>query len=67
MAQLTFNIPNISCGHCVVAIKDELSEMPGVQSVAGSPENKTIMVDWEAPASEDTIRAKLQEINYPAD
>ncbi|MDJ0723327.1 MAG: heavy-metal-associated domain-containing protein [Desulfobacterales bacterium] len=67
MAQQTFNVPQISCGHCVKAIKDELSEMPGVQSVQGSPENKTVVVDWGAPASEDAIRARLREINYPAD
>ncbi len=67
MAQQTFNIPQISCGHCVKAIQDELAEMPGVQSVQGSPENKTVVVDWDAPASEDAIRARLQEINYPAD
>ena len=67
MAQQTFNVPRISCGHCVKAITDELSEMPGVQSVQGSPENKTVVVDWGAPASEDAIRARLREINYPAD
>ena len=67
MTQQTFNIPRISCGHCVMAIKDELSEMPGVQSVEGSPDSKTVVVDWDVPASEDAIRAKLQEINYPAD
>ena len=67
MTQQTFNIPKISCGHCVMAIKDELSEMPGVQSVKGNPESRTVVVDWDAPASEDAIRAKLQEINYPAD
>ena len=66
MAQQTFNIPNISCGHCVAAIKNELREMPGVRSVEGTPENKTVVVDWDAPASEDAIRDKLQEINYPA-
>jgi len=66
MAQQTFKIPKISCGHCVMAIKNELNEMPGVQSVQGSPENKTVVVDWAAPATEDAIRAKLQEINYPA-
>ena len=66
MAQNTFTIPKISCGHCVMAIKSELSEMPGVQSVEGNPESKTVVVDWDAPASEDGIRAKLQEINYPA-
>ncbi len=67
MTQQRFNIPKISCGHCVMAIKDELSEMPGVQSVEGNPESRTVVVDWDAPASEDAIRAKLQEINYPAD
>lgn len=67
MAQQTFNIPNISCGHCVMAIKNELSGMPGVQSVEGSPETKTMEVAWDVPASEEAIRAKLQEISYPAD
>ncbi|MDJ0855172.1 MAG: heavy-metal-associated domain-containing protein [Desulfobacterales bacterium] len=67
MTQQSFNIPKISCGHCVMAIKDELSEMPGVHSVEGNPESRTVVVDWDAPASEDAIRAKLQEINYPAD
>ena len=67
MAQQSFSIPKISCGHCVMAIKNELTEMPGVQSVEGSPENKTMEVVWDAPASEEAIRAKLQEINYPAD
>ncbi len=49
-----------------MAIQNELREMPGVRSVAGNPENKTVAVDWESPASEEAIRAKLQEINYPA-
>ncbi|MGD9097560.1 MAG: heavy metal-associated domain-containing protein [Desulfobacterales bacterium] len=67
MAQQSFNIPRISCSHCVKAIQDELSEMPGVESVQGSPEDKRVVVDWDAPASEAAIRARLQEINYPAD
>ncbi len=67
MATQSFNIPRISCGHCVMAIKNELSEMPGVQSVEGTPEDKTVVIAWDAPASEAAIRAKLQEIDYPAD
>jgi copper chaperone CopZ len=66
MAKETFSIPNISCGHCVNAIKNELSEMEGIQSVEGSPEAKTVDVEWEDPASLDQIRATLKEINYPA-
>ena len=66
MAKETFTIPNISCGHCVNAIKNELSEMEGVKSVEGSPEAKSVDVEWEDPASLDKIKATLEEINYPA-
>jgi copper ion binding protein len=66
MAKDTFSIPNISCGHCVNAIKNELSEMEGVKSVDGSPETKSVDVEWEAPASLDKIKETLEEINYPA-
>ena len=28
-----FSIPNISCGHCVMSIKNELGELDGVKRV----------------------------------
>ena len=62
-----FSVPNVSCGHCVMAIKKELSALNGVISVEGDHGMKTIKVEWEAPATEDNLRATLKEINYPAD
>ena len=62
----TLLIPNISCGHCVMSIKNELSEMEGVKSVNGNPEAKSIDVEWESPASLEKIKETLIEINYPA-
>jgi copper chaperone CopZ len=66
MTSETFTIPNISCGHCVAAVKDELSELAGVQNVDGDPTTKAVTVQFEAPATVDQIKAKLTEINYPA-
>lgn len=66
MESKTFNVPNISCGHCVMTIKRELGELDGVASVDGNAEAKTITVAWDAPATEDGIRSLLAEINYPA-
>ncbi len=66
MESATFSIPNISCGHCVMSIKNELSEIDGVKSVEGDPENKSITVEWESPITLDMIRDTLKEINYPA-
>lgn len=66
MEKKTFSIPNISCGHCVMAIKNELSEIEGISKVEGNADNKSVEVEWESPATEDTIKGKLSEINYPA-
>jgi copper ion binding protein len=66
MSKQTFSIPNISCGHCVMSIKNELGELAGVKTVEGDPEKKTITVDWDAPVTEEKIKDTLKEINYPA-
>ena len=66
MEKKTFSIPNISCGHCVMSIKTELSELEGVKSVEGNPEAKSIDGEWNAPITEDKIIETLKEINYPA-
>ena len=66
MEKHTFSIANISCGHCVMTIKNELSELEGVKSVEGDPENKIIMVEWEKPATLKDIEQTLKDINYPA-
>jgi len=66
MEKKTFSVPNISCGHCVMAIKNELTELEGIASVEGDPQAKSIEVQWEAPITEDKIIATLKDINYPA-
>lgn len=66
MEKATLTIPNISCGHCVMNIKNELSELEGVGAVDGDPGRKSMTVEWEAPATLEIIKAQLREINYPA-
>lgn len=67
MEKQMFTIQAISCGHCVAAVKEELTEMQGVCKVEGDPADKSVTVEWEAPATEASIRATLAEINYPAE
>jgi copper chaperone len=59
------SVPNISCGHCVMAIKNELGEIKGVSKVEGDPQRKEITVTWDAPASLEKIKSTLSAINYP--
>ncbi|HZU87258.1 MAG TPA: cation transporter, partial [Anaerolineaceae bacterium] len=60
-----YSIPNISCGHCVHTIQTEVGELEGVKQVLASAETKKVTINFDAPASEETIIALLKEINYP--
>lgn len=67
MSRQTLTVPNIACGHCVMSIKNELSELQGVKNVEGNPEKKQITVEFEPPATLESIRNTLEKINYPAE
>jgi len=66
MEKATLSVPKISCGHCVMTIKGELGEIEGVKKVEGNAETKEITVEWDSPATVESIRSTLKEINYPA-
>jgi len=66
MTTVTYSIPNISCGHCVRTIENELSELEGVQSVTASQETRQATITFNAPADEEAIKNLLASINYPA-
>lgn len=66
MEKQTFTIPNISCGHCTMAIENELKELDGIVNVQSDIAQKTVTVQWQTPVTRDKIVDTLKEINYPA-
>jgi copper chaperone CopZ len=66
MTTVTYSIPNISCGHCVHTIQSEVTELTGVQTVVASQDTKQATITFDAPATEEQIKALLASINYPA-
>ena len=67
MTTVTYTVPAISCGHCTHTIETEVGELQGVQSVKAEIDTKKVIITFNAPASEEKIKALLAEINYPAD
>ncbi len=61
----TYTVPNISCGHCVHTIQTELRDLKGIARVEVDQDSKHVAVDFEAPATDESIRTALAEINYP--
>jgi len=65
MTTIKYSVPNISCGHCVHTIQMEVSEVEGVESVTAFEDSKTVEITFDNPATEDSIKTLLAEINYP--
>lgn len=65
MNNKTFNVPSISCQHCVHTIKMELSEIQGIEEVTPDVESKSVQVTFQDPATEELIIKLLEDINYP--
>ena len=67
MTTVTYSVPAISCGHCTHTIETEVGEMAGVQTVKAEIDTKEVTITFDMPASEDSIKALLAEINYPVE
>jgi copper chaperone len=59
-----FQVPGVSCQHCVTAITKEVSALPGVQHVQVALDNKTVTVEHGEQVSPDQIVAAINEAGY---
>lgn len=64
---ITLKAPDISCDHCVGAVKNRVGQLDGVQTVAASAESKLIDITFDAKSiSLEKIQAELADEGYPA-
>jgi copper ion binding protein len=62
----TFIAPDISCGHCVATVREEVGALAGVSQVEADAQTKQVIVRFDpAAVSEERIVATLDEAGYP--
>jgi copper ion binding protein len=66
MTTIIYSVPGIHCTHCTHTIETEVGELEGVKSVKAEVDSKNVMITFDAPASEEKIKALLTEIKFPA-
>lgn len=59
-----FNVPEISCQHCVNAITKEVTGISGVQNVKVDLGTKRVSVQADESVSSDTIVNAINEAGY---
>ena len=65
METRAYTVPGLHCIHCVTAVQEEVSGVPGVESVAVDLETKRVAVRGEA-LDDGAIRQAIEEAGYEA-
>ncbi len=65
MTEKTFNVPDMSCGHCKAAVEGELNRLPGVEHSNADVERGTVEVRYdEARVTMQDLEAAVEEAGY---
>ena len=66
MERVTLKANDISCNHCITAIRKAVTALPGVQMLDGRPEEQTVVLEYDpAQTKLDEIEAAMEEEGYP--
>jgi len=64
MSTTTWTVQGMTCGHCVKAVTEEISAIPGVSDVAVELESGLVTVTAETDPSTDAVAAAVDEAGY---
>ena len=64
MTEQTYRVPDVSCEHCVRAITEELTKLPGVAHVGVDLKTKLVTVQHDGSVSDAQLREGIEEAGY---
>ena len=62
---VTYSVPAIHCAHCAMSIREEVSEVEGVEDVAVDIDTKLVTVSGHE-LDDTALRAAIEEAGYEA-
>ena len=60
---IQYSVPAVHCEHCVMSIREEVSEVAGVDSVDVNLESKVVTITGRA-LDDAVLRGAIQEAGY---
>jgi copper chaperone len=64
MTTSTYTVTGMTCGHCVSAVTEEVTAVPGVTAVDVDLASGRLTVTSDAPVDDDAVRAAVDEAGY---
>ena len=64
MNQREYLVEGMTCSHCVLSVREEVSEVPGVRAVDVDLASGRLTVSTDGDVSDDAVRAAVADAGY---
>ena len=64
MTTTSYTVVGMTCGHCVSAVTEEVTQVPGVTGVEVDLGSGGLTVTSEAPVDESAVRSAVEDAGY---
>lgn len=64
MTELIVTVQGMTCGHCVAAVREEISAVPGVTDVDVDLDSGRVAIRSSDPVELDAVAAAVAEAGY---
>jgi len=66
MAANEYQVTGMTCGHCEMSVREEVSGIPGVEDVEVSAQTGKLVVSGSGEIDDAKVRAAVEEAGYTA-
>ncbi|AVL98693.1 zinc/cadmium/mercury/lead-transporting ATPase [Microbacterium sp. UMB0228] len=66
MSTSEYQVSGMSCGHCEVAVRGEVSQVPGVENIEVSAQTGRLLVTTSSAVDDAAVLAAVDEAGYEA-
>lgn len=66
MSTSEYQVSGMSCGHCEVAVRGEVSQVPGVENIEVSAQTGRLLVATSSAVDDAAVLAAVDEAGYEA-
>lgn len=64
MSETAYTVEGMTCGHCVSAVTEEISQIAGVRDVQVDLGSGNVTVTSDAPLDREAVAAAVDEAGY---
>jgi copper chaperone CopZ len=66
MAANEYQVTGMTCGHCEMSVREEVSEVPGVEDVEVSAQTGRLVVSGSGEIDDAKVLAAVEDAGYTA-